>query len=82
MSQLVLVFSLNGLDVSGGYNAFLESAFEIRDTVSGEDQALIVAFFSISNLAIKSYVFDFFERFSGLEVSARAGPTFLKLHQQ
>jgi len=37
------VESLNGLDVSGGYTAFLDSVFNIRDSVSSEDQGIIVA---------------------------------------
>jgi len=35
--------SLDGLDMSGGYNAFLESVFDIGDSVSDEDQEIIIS---------------------------------------
>lgn len=69
--------SLNGLDVSGGYNAFLESVFEIRDTVSDEDQALIVAAIEDSGIPFSSTFSRQVENaFDGNLVAVSAGDGF------
>jgi len=66
--------SLNGLDVSGGYNAFLESVFEIRNEVSSQDQALIVAAIEDSGTPFSSTFSRQVENaFDGNVVSAGAG---------